>query len=337
MYSLSRPAPVNPSHETTDYFRRVSFEHKRKGPRRVTTILVGFVCILVLMAGMGIQSISSLRRAHAAEAESVRVLSTMLLVAMALGVVVAVMVVGNNARLEARNRQQYQETLATKQDLERLSARLVTLQEEERQKISRELHDQVGQSLTAIKIDISRVEQKGNLSDPDLAERLRRARTGIDQTLQVIRGISMLLRPSMLSDIGLSAAVNWYARQFSENTGIQVDLSDDASAGGLPEAHKTSLYRIIQEALTNCARHAVARSVTISLASTATQYTVCVKDDGQGLAPSAQSGQTPRGLGFIGIEERVRAMHGVLEIQSAPGQGVAVRVCVPLGKKAAAA
>ena len=286
---------------------------------------------------MGFQSYWTLRRANAADAESVRMLSTMLWVAMILGAGVSFMVVGHSARLEAKNRQQYRETLAAKQDLERLSARLVALQEEERLRLSRELHDQVGQSLTAIKIDISRVEQRGQLSDPDLVERLRRARAGVDQTLQVIRRISMLLRPSMLDDIGLSAAVKWYARQFSENTGIPVAVSDDESAGGLPEASKASLYRIVQEALTNCARHAQARNVTISLGAAGQQFILCVKDDGKGLGPRPRSGQAPRGLGLIGIEERVREMNGSLEIESAPGQGVVIRVSVPMEKEAAAA
>lgn len=293
----------------------------------MTTIVVGFVCILVLMAAMGLESLRQLELAHSERGTWHRRLSTMLWIALCTGVAVAVLVVVQNARLEARNRVQYRETLAAKEDLRRLSVRLVSVQEQERKALSRELHDQVGQALTAMKIDIARAEQCVDRSQTELLERLRRARLGAEETLKIIREMSMLLRPSMLDDIGLSAALNWYTRQFSENTGICVNLSDDGSGDHLAEAQRTSLYRIIQEALTNCARHSEARTVKIRLASEDSRYVLQIEDDGRGLPPTASANF--RGLGLIGIQERVTEMEGELRLESAPSRGTLVLVSVP--------
>src|ERR1700724_155856 len=167
--------------------------------------------------------------------------------------------------------------------------------------LSLELHDQVGQALTAIKIDVARAEQGLLPSQTDLVERLRRARLGAEETLEIIRRLSMLLRPSMLDDLGLSAALGWYTKQFSASTAIRVNLNDDGSADLLPDAEKTSLYRIVQEALTNCARHSEARSIPVILASEDHHYIVRIEDDGKGFVP----GQVAHGIGLIGITERV--------------------------------
>jgi signal transduction histidine kinase len=137
--------------------------------------------------------------------------------------------------------------------------------------------------------------------------------------------MSMLLRPSMLDDLGLSAALDWYAKQFSASTSIRVNLNDDGSADSLPDADKTSLYRIVQEALTNCARHSEARSVQIKLGSEDNRYVVRIEDDGKGFVPSKAN----RGLGLLGIEERVAGMGGILELNSTPGGGTRIVVSIP--------
>ena len=185
--------------------------------------------------------------------------------------------------------------------------------------------DQVGQALTAIKIDVARAEQGLDPTQTDLIERLRRARQGAEETLEIIRRLSMLLRPSMLDDLGLSAALGWYAKQFSASTAIRVSLNDDGSADQLPDAHKISLYRIVQEALTNCARHAEARSVLIRLGSEEDRYVVVIEDDGKGFFPSNGA----RGIGLIGIEERVAEMGGILKLSSKPGTGTKIYVSIP--------
>ncbi len=282
----------------------------RRRPRRLNTLLVGFACMLALITAMGLQ---------------VRPF-TYLWVSLYTGIAVAVLSVSLTMRLEKQYRHEQEAALGAKQDLQRLSARLVTAQEQERQILSRELHDQVGQALTAIKIDVARAEQGLTPSQSDLAERLRRARQGAEETLEIIRRMSMLLRPSMLDDIGLSAALGWYAKQFAASTSIRVTLNDDGSADSLPDAGKTSLYRIVQEALTNCARHSEARSIQVTLGSRDDRYVVRIEDDGKGFVPTRGA----RGLGLIGIEERVAGMGGALNLQSAPGAGTKIMVSIPL-------
>src|SRR5438445_11281454 len=220
-------------------------------PRRLDTLFVGFACMLFLITAMGLQ-------VHP---------FTYLWVSLYTGFAVAVLSISLTVQLERRYQEEHKATLAAKQDLQRLSSRLVAAQEQERQTLSRELHDQVGQALTAIKMDVARAEQGLAPSQTDLVERLQRARQGAEETLEIIRRLSMLLRPSMLDDLGLSAALGWYAKQFSASTAIRVSLNDDGSADQLPDAHKVSLYRIVQESLTNCARHAEARSVVVKLGS----------------------------------------------------------------------
>jgi signal transduction histidine kinase len=288
------------------------WKRPRWRPRRVDTLLVGFACMLALIIAMGMQ---------------VRPF-TYLWVSLYTGIAVAVLSISLTGRLEKQYQDEHDATLAAKQDLQRLSARLVAAQEQERQTLSRELHDQVGQALTAIKIDVARAEQGLLPSQTDLIERLRRARQGAEETLEIIRRLSMLLRPSMLDDLGLSAALGWYTKQFSASTAIRVNLNDDGSADLLPDAEKTSLYRIVQEALTNCARHSEARSILIQLASEEQRYIVRIEDDGKGFTPVRGA----RGLGLIGIEERVAEMGGDLNLDSKPGAGTRLFISIPLRK-----
>jgi signal transduction histidine kinase len=287
----------------------MSSGHRRR-PRRLDTLLVGFACMLALITAMGLQI-------HP---------FTYLWVSLYTGIAVAVLSVSLTMRLEKQYREEQEAALGAKQDLKRLSARLVAAQEQERQMLSRELHDQVGQALTAIKIDVARAEQGLAPSQADLAERLQRARQGAEETLEIIRRMSMLLRPSMLDDLGLSAALGWYAKQFTASTSIRVNLNDDGSADSLPEAGKTGLYRIVQEALTNCARHAEARSIQVTLGSQDDRYVVRIEDDGKGFVLTRGA----RGLGLIGIEERVAGMGGTLDLRTAPGAGTKIMVTIPL-------
>src|ERR1043166_6231238 len=219
------------------YTERNMPKRHRWRPRRLDTLFVGFSCMLFLIIAMGLQ-------VHP---------FTYLWVSLYTAFSVAVLSISLTIRLEKKYRDEHQATLTAKQDLQRLSARLVAAQEQERQTLSRELHDQVGQALTAIKVDVARVEQALTPVRSDLVERLRRARQGAEETLEIIRRLSMLLRPSMLDDLGLSAALSWYVKQFSASTTIRVNMNDAGSADQLPDAHKTSLYRIVQESLTNCA------------------------------------------------------------------------------------
>ncbi len=251
---------------------------------------------------------------------------TYLWVSLYTGFAVAVLAVGLTVRLEKKYQGEHKATLAAKRDLQRLSARLVASQEQERQMLSRQLHDQVGEALTDIKNRVARAEQVLLPSQSELIEQLRCARQGAEETLEIIRRLSMLLRPSMLDDLGLSATLGWYAKQFSASTSIRVSLNEDGSADQLLNAHRTSLYRIVQEALTNCARHSEAQSVLIKLGIEDHRYIVRIEDDGKGFVPAHEG----RGIGLIGIEERVAEMGGTLDLNSVPGAGTKILISIPL-------
>jgi signal transduction histidine kinase len=292
------------------YTGHIMSKRQRWRPRRLNTLIVGFACMLALITAMGMQVQPF----------------TYLWVTLYTGFAVAVLAISLTVQLEKKYRDEHEAALEAKRDLQRLSARLVVAQEQERQTLSRELHDQVGQALTAIKIDLARTEQALLPSQADLVEKLQRARTGAEETLDIIRRLSMLLRPSMLDDLGLSAALGWYTKQFSANTSIRVNLNDDGSADLLPEAHKVSLYRIVQEALTNCSRHAEAHSILVSVGSHEDRYIVRIEDDGKGFLPTREA----RGIGLIGIEERVAGMAGTLKVNSTPGSGTKLYISIPL-------
>jgi signal transduction histidine kinase len=283
---------------------------RRCRPRRLDTLVVGFACMLALITAMGLQI-------HP---------FTYLWVSLYTGVAVAVLAVSLTVRLEKKYLGEREATLAAKRDLQRLSARLVASQEQERQMLSSQLHDQVGKALTDIKNRVARAEQVLFPSQSELIEELRCARQGAEETLEIIRRLSMLLRPSMLDDLGLSAALGWYAKQFSASTSIRVSLNDDGSADQLLNANRTSLYRIVQEALTNCARHSEAQSVLIKLGIEDHRYIVHIEDDGKGFVPAHEA----RGIGLIGMEERVAEMGGSLNLNSVPGAGTKILISIPL-------
>jgi signal transduction histidine kinase len=204
-----------------------------------------------------------------------------------------------------------------------LSARLLTIQEEERKSLSRELHDGVGQAITALKMELARLK----VADGADAERLRRARELADETLRTIRNISLLLRPTALDDLGLEAALQWQAEDFSRRTSVrcQLDcsLSEDAS---IPESVKTCVYRVVQEALNNCEKHARASTVRIEIRQDLDGIVVSIADDGQGIpAESLRTG----GLGILGMKERASMLGGRVELRSEARRGTQVTLTLP--------
>lgn len=222
-------------------------------------------------------------------------------------------------RLEQRAR-------AAEREMRELSQKLVQAQEAERKRLSLELHDQVGQMLTALRMEIAnlgRIQQR----DPDLfAAHLRQAKEMAEATMKTVRDLAMGLRPSMLDDLGLGPAIEWAGREFSRVSGIPVDVSVEGALARLTEAQKTSLFRVVQESLTNVARHARAQRVSVRLVESAQRLELVVSDDGRGMEP----GRNRRGLGLLGMEERVRELGGAFHLSSAPGAGTTVRVEIPL-------
>jgi signal transduction histidine kinase len=244
---------------------------------------------------------------------------------VALGIVVAALSIWRVRMLERRAHAQQLRTERAEDEMRRLSHQVVQTQEEERRSISRELHDEVGQMLTGLRMDL-RALQKVHRSDPGSFDaRIDQTRVLLEQTLQSVRDIAMGLRPSMLDDLGLRAALEWQARDFERRHEIAVTLQIDADIDELPERHRTNLYRIVQEALTNCARHARARQVNIRFWQDASGLLrVAIEDDGVGLKD-----RTGAGLGLIGIKERVRELGGKFQVVSMPERGTRVAVELP--------
>ena len=209
------------------------------------------------------------------------------------------------------------------QDLQELSARLVQIQEEERRMLARELHDEVGQSLSAIMMEAGNAELAQ--SSTELQERVRSIGAAAGRTLNVVRDLALLLRPSMLDDFGLVPALNWHAREMNKRTGLAIRVTAGDECDDLPEEHKTCIYRLVQEALNNAARHASARSVQVTVQRYRDRVEFSVQDDGCGFDK-----KLVRGLGLLGMEERVRRLGGALRIESKPGAGTVIMAVIPL-------
>src|SRR5581483_10693080 len=149
-------------------------------------------------------------------------------------------------------------------ELRRLSGQLRSTQEHERKRLSRELHDQVGQLLTALRMELNAVQRSVTGSEGTL--RLASAKHTVEQILNTVRNIAMLLRPSMLDDLGLVPALTWLCREMSRSSGIEITIDTNKEANALPDAHRTCLYRVVQEGLTNAFQHSGARKVQVGLA-----------------------------------------------------------------------
>jgi signal transduction histidine kinase len=222
-------------------------------------------------------------------------------------------------------------------DLERLSARLVHVQEEERRSLSRELHDAVGQALTAIKMGMG-VAMRSFDAHPGAKRALEDARAITESTLQNVRDLSQVLHPSMLDDFGLPEAVNAYLRNFSKRTGIRTQLTTERMDERLSSDIEVCVYRIVQEATTNVARHSGATACTVSLDRREGMLQLVIEDDGCGIeSTKAGRGDARRGLGLIGMRERAQTLSGTFVIENRPQGGARVRVRIPIVEQARAA
>jgi len=235
----------------------------------------------------------------------------------------------NQAAVAIHNAQLFDSVRQKGAELRTLAARLAEAQESERKKLARELHDQIGQNLTVLSVNLNLVRlQLSEQSSTPAHARLDDALALVEQTTRDIRDVMADLRPSVLDDYGVMAALRWYGPQFAKQTGIAVIIEGEELSPRLPPLTETALFRIVQEALTNVARHAHAQQVILTLQAEAEVARLVVADDGQGFAP--QPNRPPnQGWGLINMRERAEAVGGSLQVESLPGEGTHIIVEVP--------
>lgn len=221
-----------------------------------------------------------------------------------------------------------QELLDARRRSQELSAHLQSVREEERTRIARELHDELGQMLTALKIDVSWLRQRVPADEAPLQNKIAGMTRLIDDTVDWVRRMSAELRPVMLDDLGLRAAIEWLLEGFAQRHDISCRLEADDADFRLPGESGTAAFRIVQECLTNVARHAAARQVCVGLHQREGGLELSVSDDGCGFVPDTRGPR--RSFGLLGIRERAENLGGSYALDSAPGCGTRVRVRLPL-------
>ncbi len=226
---------------------------------------------------------------------------------------------------------------ASRERLRQFSSELERAREEESARISREIHDELGQQLTGLKLDLSwlagRLEASGQAGDAALLEKARAMSTLVDTTVEQVRRIASELRPGVLDDLGLSAALEWQAAEFESRTGIRCRLDCDPKAESVPPDHASAMFRIFQEALTNVARHAQARKVDVRLRIQDGALTLTIEDDGRGITEEEIRSSTS--LGLLGLRERASLLGGETTIRRRNSKGTIVHVSLPLTPEAA--
>ncbi|MEM7114676.1 MAG: response regulator [Chloroflexota bacterium] len=219
-----------------------------------------------------------------------------------------------------------------REQLRILNTRLNEVKEAEHKQLARELHDELGQTLTAIQINLAviKTEVNGNLSASG-HERLAETEQLTTQTLERVRQMSLDLRPPMLDHLGLEPTLYWYVKQYRKRVGIAVDFQTVGIIPRFDTAIETNLYRIVQEALTNVAKHAQATAVRVSLEQRLNQIRLTIKDDGQGFdwAAVANRVSATTGAGLVGIQERTLLLNGQVDIDTAPDKGCCIAVTIP--------
>lgn len=239
------------------------------------------------------------------------------------GLILALLTIRSTLRLERELGLRFAESVRSRADLRELSAQLLKTQETERRTLARELHDEVGQSLSAILMETSGAE---STVDPRrIQEHLVSIRILAEKTISEVRDIALLLRPSMLDDFGLVPALNWHAREMAKRSGMRIRLSAEDAVNVLPDEHKTCIYRLVQEALNNAVRHSGASAVEVAVRREGGQVECEISDDGVGF-----DARHTRGMGLLGMEERVNRLGGEFEIVSQPGHGATIRARLPL-------
>jgi len=210
------------------------------------------------------------------------------------------------------------------------ASHILHAQEQERKRIARELHDETSQALTSLLISLALVEEA--VSEASAHERIGEARALAHQTLRAVRNLSIDLRPSALDDLGLLPALRWYVKEYQQKCGIAVELVATGLRERLPTEVETAVYRIVQESLTNTARHGHAQRVWVTVMEEPERLQVIVRDDGVGFDAQAtlKKPWQDRGLGLAGMQERAMLVNGALAVKSRQGEGVTIEVTIPI-------
>jgi signal transduction histidine kinase len=220
------------------------------------------------------------------------------------------------------------------EQLRALSAHAESAREDERAGIAREIHDVLGQALTALKMDLAwlarRVSGDGVTEKAALVEKIGVMSQTTDEVIQQVRRISSELRPGVLDDLGLLAAIEWQAQEFEERTGTVCTVDSNLAESAVGRELATAAFRIFQEALTNVARHASAKQVDVRLLREGGTLRLQVRDDGRGITPTEL--RDPRSLGLLGMRERARRLGGTVSVAAATDGGTVVSLSAPLGE-----
>ncbi|HEY6722250.1 MAG TPA: response regulator [Burkholderiales bacterium] len=219
----------------------------------------------------------------------------------------------------------------SEENLRALAAHLQSVREEEWTRIAREIHDEFGQALTGLKMDLTWVANRLPKDQRALAEKTKSMFGLIDDTIQSVRKIASRLRPEVLDQLGLTAAIEWHAADFRKRTGLRCMLSLPSDAPVLDRERSTAAFRIFQELLTNIARHANATRIDVVMRVESGALVLKVEDNGKGIAESEV--YSSKSLGLLGIRERVLPFGGAIEIAGFPDKGTQARVSIPLGLK----
>ena len=255
-------------------------------------------------------------------------LIAILAIAVLLSILVATASVRHAGDLELQAQRHFREVERARRELQRLSASLLQVEEEGRRKLSRELHDEIGQTLALLQIEISHALTVAQ--PPPARRRLERARDLAEQSVQTIRNIALLLRPSILDDLGLVPALQFQLEDFLRRNSITCEFLEEGVADELPDLLKTCVYRTVQEALHNCEKHSGATRVRVAVRQLPDALLAEVEDNGRGFSSDAHDMPDRHGgLGLLGLRERAAAAGGTLTIDSAPARGTRISLRIP--------
>ena len=293
--------------------RSAGFLRREVVPRRDAVLTIALEIEDLYNANVDAQKAEVARRQQAFRVDMQRLLWQTVLVGLGVSLVVVIRLRILEHRSEEAERQ-----------MRELSQQVVNAQEEERRNLSRELHDHVAQVLTGLRMGLGRIERSSG--DTKVGPLVAECRTLVDDMFRTVRDLALGLRPSMLDDFGLRPALEWHVRDFSRRCNVDATLKMDGDFDSLPDKHRTCVYRVVQEAMTNCVRHAQAATIAVEVSSREGQLRVAVTDDGIGLDPD--SGR--RGLGLRGIEERVKELRGAMAIARRAAKGTTLTVSLPV-------